>query len=91
MKGPKFAPTPSHIPHKDIVAEIEAAITDLPDESKDSVRTSAANLLRRCQLPSHKNTSANERKAINICYPLPTYTGHILKLVTIKDLYKPYQ
>ncbi len=65
MKGPKFAPTPSQIPHKDIVAEIEAAITDLPDESKDSVRTSAANLIRRCQLPSHKNTSANERKAIN--------------------------
>ena len=65
MKGPKFAPTPSQIPHKDIVAEIEAAITDLPDESKDSVRTSAANLLRRCQLPSHKNTSANKPKAIN--------------------------
>ena len=45
MKGPKFVPTPSQIPHKDIVAEIEAAITDLPDESKDSVRTSTANLL----------------------------------------------
>ena len=65
MKRPKFAPTASQIPHKDIVAEIEAAMTDLPDESKDSVRTSAANLLRRCQLPSHKNTSANERKPIN--------------------------
>ena len=48
-----------------MVAKIEAAITDLPDESKDSVRTSAANLLRRCQPPSHKNTSANEHKAIN--------------------------
>jgi hypothetical protein len=62
-KGPKYAPTPSQIPHKNIVAEIEAAIIDLPDESKDSTRTSAANLLRRCQLPSHKNTTANERKA----------------------------
>ena len=64
-KGPKYAPTPSQIPHKNIVAEIEAAIIDLPDESKDSIRTSAANLLRRCQLPSHKNTTANERKAID--------------------------
>ena len=64
-KGPQFAPTPSQIPHKDIVAEIEAAITNLSDESKDSVRTSAANLLRRCQLPNHKNTSTNERKAID--------------------------
>jgi hypothetical protein len=44
---------------------MEAAITDLPDESKDSVRTSAANLLWWCRLPSHKNTSTNERKAIN--------------------------
>ncbi len=65
MKGPKFAPTPLQIPHKDIVAEIEGAITDLPDESKDSVRTSVTNLLQPCQLPSHKNTSANKRKAIN--------------------------
>jgi hypothetical protein len=64
-KGPKYGPTPSQIPHKNIVAEIEAAIIDLPDESKDTIRTSAANLLRRCQLPSHKNTTANERKAID--------------------------
>ncbi len=34
-KGPKFALTPSIIPYKNIVAKIEAAITDLPDESKD--------------------------------------------------------
>ena len=36
-KGPKFALTPSIIPYKNIVAEIEAAITDLPDESKDAI------------------------------------------------------
>jgi hypothetical protein len=63
-KGPKFAPTPSQIPYKDIVAEIEAAITDLPDESKDAIRTSAANLHRRFHLPNHKNTSVNEQKAL---------------------------
>lgn len=37
-KGPKFASTPSEVPHKVIVAEIEAAITNLSDESGDSVR-----------------------------------------------------
>jgi hypothetical protein len=37
-----FALTPSIIPYKNIVAEIEAAITDLPDESKDAIRASAA-------------------------------------------------
>jgi hypothetical protein len=36
-KGPKFAPTPLGIPHKNIVAEIEAAISNLPDESKDAI------------------------------------------------------
>ena len=41
-KGPKFAPTPTIIPHKDIVAEIEAAIRHLPDDSRDAVRTSSA-------------------------------------------------
>ena len=34
-KGPKFAPTPSKIPFKDFVAEVEASISYLPDESKD--------------------------------------------------------
>ena len=38
-KGPKFAPTPTLIPYKNIVAEIEAAITYLHDESKDAIRT----------------------------------------------------
>jgi hypothetical protein len=48
-KGPKFAPTPLSIPHKNIVAEIEAASSNLPDESKDAIRTSAASLLQRSQ------------------------------------------
>jgi hypothetical protein len=63
-KGPKFAPTPLQIPTEDLVAEIEAAITNLSQESKDAVRTSAANLIRRTDLPQHKNTTANERKAL---------------------------
>ncbi len=52
------------MPHKNIVAEIEAAISNLPDESKDAIRTSAASLLQRSQIPNHKNTTADERKAI---------------------------
>ncbi len=62
-KGPKFAPTPPKIPTKVLVAEIEAAITKLPEESKDAIRTSTADLIRRSDLPKHKNTTANERKA----------------------------
>jgi hypothetical protein len=37
----------------------------IPDESKDAIRTSAANLLRRSRLPNHKNITTNERKAID--------------------------
>ncbi|XP_068707789.1 uncharacterized protein [Montipora foliosa] len=64
-KGPKFAPTPTIIPHKDIVAEIEAAIRHLPDDSKDAVRTSSAAVLHRARLPAHNNVSKEERKALN--------------------------
>ena len=46
-KGPKFAPTPNQIPYKNIVSEVEAAITHLPDECKDSIRTSTAAILHR--------------------------------------------
>ena len=64
-KGPKFVPTPTIIPHKDIVAEIEAAIRHLPDDSKDAVRTSSAAVLHRARLPAHNNVSKEERKALN--------------------------
>ena len=64
-KGPKFAPTPRQIPHKNIVAEVEAAIVHLPDDSKHSVRTTAAAILNRACLPQHKNTTVEEFKALN--------------------------
>ena len=64
-KGPKFAPTPTSIPHKNIVSEIEAAIRHLPDISKDAVRTSSAAILHRARLPAHKNISKEERKVLN--------------------------
>ena len=61
-KGPKFAPTPTNIPHK----------TDrscYPSPSwyfyKDAVRTSSATILHRARLPAHKNASKEERKALN--------------------------
>ena len=41
-KVPKFAPTPAMIPTKEIVCEIEAAVGNLPDVTKDSIRTTAA-------------------------------------------------
>ena len=50
-KGPKFAPTPTNVPaHKNIVAEIEAAIRHLPDDSKDAIRTCSAAVLHRARL-----------------------------------------
>ena len=52
------------IPHKNVVAEIEATIGDLPDESKDAIRASAAKILRCSNPPKHKNTTAAERKAL---------------------------
>ena len=64
-KGPKFAPTPTNIPHKNIVAEIEAAIRHLPDDSKDAVRTCSAAILHRARLLAHNNVSKEERKALN--------------------------
>ena len=63
-KGPKFAPTPTNIPHKNFVAEIEVAIRHLPDDSKDAVRTCSAAVLHRARLPAH-NVSKEERKALN--------------------------
>ena len=63
-KGPRFAPTPSKIPFKDFVTEIEASISYLPDESKDQIRISAAAILLRASLPNH-NISKEERKALH--------------------------
>ena len=54
-KGPKFAPTTNQIPYKNIVSEVEAAITHLPEECKDSIRTSTAAILHRARLPPYKN------------------------------------
>ena len=64
-KGPKFAPTPRQIPYKNIVAEVEAAISHLPDNSKHSVRTITAAMLNRSKVPHHKNTTREEFKALN--------------------------
>ena len=64
-KGPKFASTPTNIPHKNIVAEIQAAIRHLPDDSKEAVRTSSVAVLHRARLPAHNNVSKEERKALN--------------------------
>ena len=59
-KGPKFAPTLSKIPYKDIVAKVEASITYLPDESKDQIQTSAAAILQRASLPNHNITKGKK-------------------------------
>ncbi|PFX18252.1 hypothetical protein AWC38_SpisGene17394 [Stylophora pistillata] len=50
---------------EDILAEIEAAIHHLPDDSKDTVRTSSAAILHRARLPAHNKVSKEERKALN--------------------------
>ncbi|XP_068742105.1 uncharacterized protein [Montipora capricornis] len=63
-KGPKFAPTPGKIPTKDIVAEVEASIVRLPEDTKDSIRTATASILRRTCLSPHNNISKAERKTL---------------------------
>ena len=63
--GSKFVPTPFKIPYKDIVAEVEAAINCLSEESKDQVRTSTAAMLQKACLPNHKNISKEETKALH--------------------------
>lgn len=63
-KGAKFAPTPNQIPHKNIVAEVEAAINHLPEELKVFIRNFTATILHKARPPSHKNLSADERKAL---------------------------
>ena len=52
------------IPFKDFVAEIEASISYLPDESKGQIRTSAAAILQRASLRNH-NISKEESKALH--------------------------
>ena len=47
------------------MAEIEAAIRHLPDDSKDTVRTGSAAILHRARLPAQNNVSKEERKALN--------------------------
>ena len=63
-KSPKFAITPASIPCKNIVSEVEAAIHQLPDETKDIIRTNTASILDRARLPQHKNISNEENKAL---------------------------
>ena len=53
-KGPRFAPTPSMSPQKNIVAEIEAAMHHLPDDTKDTIRTTSATIIHRARPPLHK-------------------------------------
>ena len=62
-KGRKFAITPNNIPYKNIVAEIEGVIKDLPEETRDSIRTSTASILDKSRLPA-RNTTLEERKAL---------------------------
>jgi CO dehydrogenase/acetyl-CoA synthase beta subunit len=65
-KGAKFAITPAKIPHKNIIAEVETAIKDLPDETKDIIRTNTASMhLRPSTHPSaqkHKHAPTKEKR-----------------------------
>ena len=62
QKGPKFAPAPSNIPYKDIVANIEAGIVNLADDTKELVRNATASILDKAQLPA-SNVSKHEKRA----------------------------
>ena len=53
---------------KDIVCEIEAAIVHLPDDTKDSIRTTTASILHRARLPPHSNTTKALRRSLRFAY-----------------------
>ena len=57
QKGPKFAPAPSNIPYKEIVANIE----NLADDTKELVRNATASILVKTQLPAN-NVSKCEKE-----------------------------
>ena len=63
QKGPKFAPAPSKIPYKEIVANIEAGIENLADDTKELVRNAAASTRDKAQLPAN-NVSKQEKKSL---------------------------
>ena len=55
QKDPKFAPAPSKVPYKEIVANIEAGIENLTDDTKELVRNAIASILDKAQLPANKD------------------------------------
>ena len=61
QKGRKFAPAPSNIPYKDIVANIEAGIVNLADDAKELVRNATVSIHNKAQLPAN-NVSKHEKK-----------------------------
>ena len=65
QKGPKFAPAPPNIPYKEIVANIEAGIKNLADDTKELVRNATASILDKAQLPA--NNVSNMKKEL---YPI---------------------
>ena len=64
QKGPKFAPALSNIPYKEIVANIEAGIENLADDTKELVRKATASILDKAQLPAN-NVSKYEKRALS--------------------------
>ena len=63
QKGPKFAPAPSKIPYKEIVANVEAGIENLADDTKELVRNAAASIRDKAQLLAN-NVSKQEKKSL---------------------------
>ena len=65
--GPNFAPTPAMIPTKEIVCEIEAAVGNLPDVTKDSKRTTAA----------YQNVGKSKNQMYNACNTMWEHIGQV--------------
>ena len=50
-KGGNFAITPYSIPTEDIISNVEAAITSLPEPEAEEVRTEVSRILRKARAP----------------------------------------
>lgn len=62
-KGLDFAVAPSRIPVEDIISNIEASISHLPDREAAEIRFETTRILRRAKLPQ-KNLTSSEYQAL---------------------------
>ena len=62
--GLNFAPAPKTIPIPKFVASVESGIRDLPENNKESIRTTLTNILKYSKPPTISNLSHQQKLAL---------------------------